>query len=71
MKSLSTYGLEPTTKLGERPLAADYLADLPSLIAVIIFSVVGLLVVANLMLHSPDPAVMVEQFNAMAAPPYP
>jgi len=68
MKPLSTYGLEPTTKLDQRRLATDKLTDISSLIAVIVFAVIGLLVTANLILQYPDPALVVEQFNTIAAP---
>ncbi len=68
MKPLRAYDLERTTKLGHRQQTAERGADFPGLIAVIMFSVIGLLLAANLMLRFPSPALTVEQFNTFAGP---
>ncbi len=58
--------LQPTTKLDDRPRPVDHVADFPNLIVVIMLSVIGLLIAANLMFRFPDPALTVEQFNTFA-----
>jgi hypothetical protein len=68
MKTLRAYDLELTTKLGDHPQTADHAADLANLIVVIMFSLIGLLIAANLILSFPDPALTVEQFNIFAGP---
>ena len=68
MNPLRAYELEPTTKLQDRPQTAERDAGFPSLIVIIMFSAIGLLITANLVLHFPDPALTVEQFNTFAGP---
>jgi hypothetical protein len=68
MNTFQAYDLERTTKADDRPQPADHAADFPNLIAVIMFSVIGLLIAVNLMLRFPDPALTVEQFNIFAGP---
>jgi hypothetical protein len=68
MNKTRAYDLEPTTKLDVRPQSADHVADFPNLIVVIMFSAIGLLIAANLMLRFPDPALTVEQFNTFVGP---
>jgi hypothetical protein len=68
MKPLRARDLEQTTRLGDSRGTADQVADVPNLMAVIMFSVIGLLIAANLMLRFPGLALTVEQFNTFAAP---
>jgi len=68
MKPLRAYELERRTKLDDHRQGADHVADFPDLIAVIMFSVIGLLIAANLMFRYPDLALTVEQFNTFAGP---
>jgi hypothetical protein len=68
MRTWRAHDLEQTTKLYDRRQTADHVADFPDLIAVTAFSVIGLLMAANLMLRLPDLALTVEQFNAFAGP---
>jgi hypothetical protein len=68
MNPSRAYEAEPTTKLQDRPQTAERVADFPSLIVIIMFSVIGLLITANLVLRFPDPALTVEQLNTFAGP---
>jgi hypothetical protein len=68
MSTFRAYDLEPTTRADDRPQPADHVADFPNLIAVVMFSVIGLLITANLMFRFPDPALTVERFNTFAGP---
>ncbi len=68
MNTFRAYDLQPTTKLDDRAQPADRAADFPSLTVIIMFSAIGLLLAANLLLHFPDPALTVEQFNVFAGP---
>lgn len=68
MTSFRTYKLEPTTNLDNRPQSASGVADFRGLLAVVMFSLIGLLIAANLMFRFPDPVLTVEQFNTFAGP---
>ena len=69
MKPLSAYDLKSTTKLDDHLQRPDQtVADSSDLIVVIMFSLIGLLIAANLMFRFLDLAVTVEQFNAFAGP---
>jgi hypothetical protein len=68
MNTFQANDLELTTKADNRPKAAHHVADFPNLIVVIVFSIIGVLIAANLMFRFPDPALTVEQFNTFAGP---
>lgn len=68
MKPLRVHDLERMTKFDDRRRTADRADDFPNLIVVVMFSVFGLLIAANLMVHFPDAALAVEQFNTFTGP---
>jgi preprotein translocase subunit Sec61beta len=68
MKPLRAHDLGQIIKFDERRRTADRADDFPNLIVVILFSVFGLLIAANLMVHFPDAALTVEQFNTFVGP---
>lgn len=68
MNPFRVHRLEPSTKVDDRQQPADHVEDFPSLTVVILFSVIGLLIAANLMFRFPDAALTVEQFNNLVGP---
>jgi hypothetical protein len=68
MNTFRVYDPERTTILKDRPQPADRFADFPGLIVVIMFSVIGLLITANLMFRFPNPALTVEEVNTFVGP---
>jgi hypothetical protein len=68
MKPLRALDLEQITKLDDRRRTEDHVAEFPNLIVVIMFSLLGLLIAANMMVHFPDAALTVEQFNTFVGP---
>jgi len=68
MKTLRARDLEPTANPRDRRPTADHDADSSNPIAVIMFSVIGLLIAVNLILRVPEVALTVEQFNTFAGP---
>lgn len=68
MNAFRAHEFEMTKKVADREQPADHAADFGSLIAVIMFSVIGLLIAANLIFRISDPALTVEQVNIFVGP---
>jgi hypothetical protein len=68
MTPLRAYNLEPAAKLRDRSEPAGRVDNFRNLIVVIMFSLIGLLLTANLVFRFSDPALTVEQFSTFAGP---
>ncbi len=68
MTPLRAYNTEPATKFRDRSEPAGRDGDFRNLIVVIMFSLIGLLLTANLVFRFSDPALTVEQLNTFAGP---
>ena len=63
MNAFRAHELEQSFNVDDRPQPADHLAGFRIPTVVIMFSVIGLLIAANLILRIPDAGLSVEQFN--------
>lgn len=68
MNAFRAHELEPTSNVDDRSQPADHLAGFRIPTVVIMFSAIGLLIAANLILRIPDAGLTVEQFNTFVAP---
>ncbi len=68
MNAFRAHELEPTFNVDDRPQPADYVAGFRIPTVVIMFSVIGLLIAANLIFRIPDAGLMVKQFNTFVGP---
>ena len=68
MNACRGHELERKTKVADRSQPADHVAGFRVPTVVIILSVIGLLIAANLIFRIPDAGLTVEQCNTFAGP---
>ena len=68
MNAFRAHELEPTFNVDDRPQPADHVAGFRVPTVVVMLSVIGLLIAANLIFRVPDAGLTVEQFNTFAGP---